>query len=541
LVPAIGGLSHTHANPLLGNISEFELPPPPAGPAVIKPPRFVKTYETNSDTLLPGVVQDLTVVSHVWGIHESPDSQNPDLLSAPSNATTTSSHFNVLNNLKATTRAIRSIRNYVLSLPDESVDPLRIPASFRPSTLPSSAPIPKRITRQQSAPSDPLSLIRRAALEVLTVLRELEEKSRLPLNDDAYDAQSDHGSSPGRVASPSDISDDPEFPSPNPDNSMSLIHEVDPDTSISFSLVQVEGRSESIMVWENEDVDINELDEEGGEKKGRWEERLVLGSGWLYRQDIRLDDLEKEIEVVKRYLDAVDDVLFDGSKDGKRGWERELQRVAKKEKDRDRDRTRRVSASDFQSSPLEPGSRNSERRVFSSGLLEAAQGLSLTDEPGEIETFSEDDIIEDDELPEWAKRISFSGDLLGKYLCRICFPLITPGLGRAQALIHNFLPPHLSSALLSSADRKVFLQSLSSGQLLCHAHNACLRKSKKPWGYVNRDAIHDILALEQAQSAAGADEKEKDDKSKKSWTFRRTDNLRLWAGCVDSALLVFFF
>lgn len=99
-----------------------------------------------------------------------------------------------------------------------------------------------------------------------------------------------------------------------------------------------------------------------------------------------------------------------------------------------------------------------------------------------------------------------------------------------HAVITNFLLPHRQSALAHYSDRSLFLESLSSGQLLCYAYNACVRKSDKPWGYVSKDAIHDILALELAQAAA--DPEGKDEKSKKGWTFRRTDNLRLWSAYV---------
>ena len=60
------------------------------------------------------------------------------------------------------------------------------------------------------------------------------------------------------------------------------------------------------------------------------------------------------------------------------------------------------------------------------------------------------------------------------------------------------------------------------------AYNTCVRKSKKPWGYVSKDSIHDIIALEKAQEEVEGGE----GTGKKGWTFRRTDNLRLWAGCV---------
>jgi hypothetical protein len=51
---------------------------------------------------------------------------------------------------------------------------------------------------------------------------------------------------------------------------------------------------------------------------------------------------------------------------------------------------------------------------------------------------------------------------------------------------------------------------------------------------VSKDGIHDIIALEHAAKQEG-----EDDKGKKLWTFRRTDNLRLWAGCVTSPRIGF--
>ena len=101
-------------------------------------------------------------------------------------------------------------------------------------------------------------------------------------------------------------------------------------------------------------------------------------------------------------------------------------------------------------------------------------------------------------------------------------------LGRAHALLGTFLSSQLSSALGSAHSRTDFLSSLSSGQLLCMAYNTCVRKSKKPWGYVSKDSIHDIISLEKAQSETESSE----GAGKKGWTFRRTDNLRLWAGYV---------
>src|SRR6266702_6075449 len=49
-----------------------------------------------------------------------------------------------------------------------------------------------------------------------------------------------------------------------------------------------------------------------------------------------------------------------------------------------------------------------------------------------------------------------------------------------------------------SQDRAAFLNALSSSPLLCLAYNAGVRQSRKPWGYINTDSIHDIISLEAA-------------------------------------------
>lgn len=98
-------------------------------------------------------------------------------------------------------------------------------------------------------------------------------------------------------------------------------------------------------------------------------------------------------------------------------------------------------------------------------------------------------------------------------------------IGRAHAILNHFLPKELLTVLQPPEPPSAFLDSLSSGQLLCVAYNAVVRKSKKPWGYISKDGIHDIIALEKANE-------EMREGSKKGWTFRRTDNLRLWVGYV---------
>jgi len=163
--------------------------------------------------------------------------------------------------------------------------------------------------------------------------------------------------------------------------------------------------------------------------------------------------------------------------------------------------------------------------VLSEEPLQIGTGMGKIAEEEEVVEDGEES-VDDDDLPEWARRDAFLDD----------------ELARAHSLLQTFLPPALLPALTPSADpRKPFLASLSSGQLLCVAYNSCVRKSKKPWGYISRDGIHDILALEANEKAKdgnkGDEEGDKRDggkgeAGKKGWTFRRTDNLRLWAGAL---------
>ena len=38
----------------------------------------------------------------------------------------------------------------------------------------------------------------------------------------------------------------------------------------------------------------------------RWDERLVLGSGWLYKQDLKIEQLWKQQDAVAQYFDTFD-------------------------------------------------------------------------------------------------------------------------------------------------------------------------------------------------------------------------------------------
>lgn len=380
-------------------------------------PPYVKTFETDPENLRPGLIDDLESVVHAWGLNGDYDAA---LSSVPDQETKVLGmdgdtkpldNFDVLKALKITTHAIRSVRNYVVSSPSESsVITGNRRQHYRPHHL-TNLPVQKRHNANPSSASVVLSKTRKAALSTLSVLRLLEESSRLPLSDGAYDAQSDHGSH-SRVASPSNHSDGVDGErSPASDESQP-----------AFTLIRVQGRNEQVPVWEEPEDDFNQPEEE--QKREGWEERLVLGSGWLYRQDVQLSSLTKEREEVKAYLDVVDEVLFGGSKDGQRGWRKERDRSLK---------SRRVSAGEAdRRSAGPPDLRLFNRRVVSTGIMND----TLAEEPEGIGAIEEESAVDDDDLPEWAKRSAFHNDPLGRFLSSYPLTLHLPLTCRPNACVH---------------------------------------------------------------------------------------------------------
>ncbi|KAF9653574.1 hypothetical protein BDM02DRAFT_3125545 [Thelephora ganbajun] len=498
LVPALGrSVAQLSIQPS-DKALQFQLPPSPTIPQPVQQafPPYVKTFEIDPENLRPGLIDDLESIVHVWHLNDDSDVAPPSApdqvptVSGTGGDTEPSDNFDVLKALKITTRAIRSVRNYVVSLPSES---FAITSNqrqyYRPQHLTNLA-LQKRHSPNPSSASLALSRIRKAALGTLSVLRLLEESSRLPLSDDAYDAQSDHGSR-SRVPSPSNHSDSVDGDrSPTSD-----------DNQLAFTLIRVQGRDEQVPVWEDPDDDFNQPQEE--QKREGWEERLVLGSGWLYKQDIQLSSLTKERQEVKAYLDVVDEVLFSGPKDGQRGWRRERERSLK---------NRRVSAGEADRRGAGPPDvRPFNRCVVSTSILND----SLAEEPEGMDAIEEESVVDDDDLPEWAKRTTFHND----------------PLGRIHAFLKSVLPSPLIAVLPDdTSNRTTILEKLASGQLLCVAYNAAVRQSRKPWGYISQDSIHDIATLEAAAEVAEA--------KRSGWTFRKSDNLRLWAAALKLRYLL---
>ena len=248
-----------------------------------------------------------------------------------------------------------------------------------------------------------MARIRRLALDVLTVLRVLEDSARLPLSDEAYDAQSDRVSSQ-ESRSPEPIQavlENDELQQQQYRQSHPLGH----DVSFAISVVSVPGRSEGVPVWDDEDED--DVKSEEGEKRDVWDERLVLGGGWLYRQDIRLTDLKNEREMIGKYLDAVDESLFDGRPSGGlRGWERAAQLEREKEA-----KGRKTSLAKYRDdvSPM-----RGHRSVSPGIVVDAMSNMLIAEETESPEQSDAEISIDEDDLPEWAKRNAFPNDPLGE-------------------------------------------------------------------------------------------------------------------------------
>ncbi|GAA6034411.1 hypothetical protein JCM8097_002712 [Rhodosporidiobolus ruineniae] len=171
------------------------------------------------------------------------------------------------------------------------------------------------------------------------------------------------------------------------------------------------------------------------------------------------------------------------------------------------------------------------------GASKARSGRRRRGRRSEEGGVSEEEGDEEEEVPEWARE-AVEGD----------------GLARAHALLlahASYLPPSLSSLPPSytSSSRSLFLHTLSSGTLLCHAYNATLRHSSpRPFGFIPASSVH-AIPLEAAEgegdgegarsagmvreaSAASADSETGEGRGKVGGTFRRVENLRVWAAAL---------
>jgi len=411
LVPAIGG-GHLRTPSAISGIPklQFDLPPSPVVPQATGQPFFVnaaKDYKVDPEELLPGLVNDLERASAAWALGSSEQRLHDSPLSGPSTSAgdidpsgpagtiSNPGNFDVLSALKTATNAIRSVRNYLVALPDEAAA-AHPTAAFRPKTLSHRPVVTSKLQKQNESTNDPLSLIRRSALEVLAALRVIEEKYRLPMTDDSFEGLSENGSNSMRSSAPS----------PNPHTSS---EDTDSTASFNFSVVTIPGRHRPVQVWaDEEDEYVDETGAEAERKQG-WDEKLVLGGGWLYRNDVSFAQVENEREIIGRYLDTVDSVLFAGDNTQPvRGWLKALNKSRKDRRSSSRNGSGRYSPvppdEDVEPAP------NAGKRT---GLLldTSMQTLAISEEPLAEELSPGE--VDEEHLPNWAKRTEFVEDPLG--------------------------------------------------------------------------------------------------------------------------------
>ncbi|BGP06906.1 hypothetical protein JCM10049v2_002736 [Rhodotorula toruloides] len=125
------------------------------------------------------------------------------------------------------------------------------------------------------------------------------------------------------------------------------------------------------------------------------------------------------------------------------------------------------------------------------------------------------------DVPDWAKKVGWEDSL-----------------ARAHAIIVAHLSSEQTSGLPDPADdRTGFLDTLSDGYLLCLAYNAALcLSSPHPFGFITSSSIHPFpptsrSSVEMSRTASNASDGGAVGE-KIGQTFRRAENLRLWAGAL---------
>ncbi|EPQ31482.1 uncharacterized protein PFL1_06837 [Pseudozyma flocculosa PF-1] len=548
----------------------IELPPSPKAPTSTRLPYPVvpKPVEADPEALWPMLLQDLDTTCQLWGLLNlvkrdkaspsggrrlsiEPDSRRPSSRSSMystdglDDAALETQPIDLLELINATTKTIRSVRSYLLALPPASLSGKRI-SENAPGSKPkdqfkrqssfgslsrrsSLSPLPlektygslsRRVSSPQggspgstrampsawqapgsaSSPStspadstdvaeDPLTLVRKSALDVLSTLRELEEKHRLPPGHPDYEKAEAETASLGEESALG-------INLGSKDNRM-------PPAPGLRSLTSLANPSSL-------DLGLN-----GSPDKGS-------GEGYLYQTDLKLSDLGKEREFVNSYLTTVDRVLS----------------VVQKLKPTKRPSARLALNAEAEPSP-EPSGANAAPGI----TVDAARvGNDATDAAHDV--------------PAWARKGEFQGGEIDG------FELLQVSTEVTQS----------DNVLDISKDQ--LLDALVDGSMLCHAYNAALRQSSRPWGFIQPKEIHDLKAAEAdalekqkmllkkaeaepeafqvkdksgkdrrgASDASFADRTETDQKSaaaspeglkkRPGWTFRKAENLRVWAAAL---------
>ncbi|GAC97250.1 hypothetical protein PHSY_004835 [Pseudozyma hubeiensis SY62] len=476
---------------------QFSSPPSPEAGSYTRPKYLdvAKSLQADSQALRTLLIADLDRLSTVWDLSDwiaeneavsairQMLSEGSELSSA---RTTEHASVHLPDMIDATTKAIRSVRSYVLSLPQRSRTPgttsnepsgrdrFKRQSSFSGIVRPgqTSSPVSMNSSenlhqdgalgeRSSSRPrlgrhlsgshaevdEDDLGSIRKSALQMLSALHDMEERNRTEVL----------GSSEGDAL----------------------------DTSAGVNADPDESRTSGLA-------------------------KFTSGASYLYRSDLTLADLAAERGILQSYLETADSVIsaLAVSRHG----------------------MRRRSSADVK------------------GPRKAGVSITLTSPAPSIRVDSAPTDASSDSA--WIDEGLSPAERIAEFMIDHCENLtgFTRRVERLQ---------------VARGDLEAFLPLLSDGYLLCQAFNEAVRRSDKPWGYISPREMHDLEAEEAAlshkeslrirdakqaeslnfqtrrQGGASEDGPNANDEQSSSisvenvnrpgWTFRRTENLRLWA------------
>lgn len=547
------------------------LPPPPMPSQPYFPPGRALPNLTDLETARREVMNQLDQVCESWGLIEltsmrrvSSAQSSRSISDQERSSNTTSPALRpteddfVVNLLALTTRAVRSVQKFILTLPDldliesnskpgstqggleRRISHLELSTSARPrisksvlnpfrstsssannnssstsnSNPGSSKPfsrssiidpfalfkkrLPSKFSNNNNTNAeetkdkeDPLSVLRRTSLDVLGCLKEIEFRYRIPGS--ATPTEPFHSAS-----SPPDSSSD----------TPPLIETTTEDSTSSIS-----GST-----------------------------HLLPALSWDYRSDLGLQDVRQEAMIVKRWLEAVDGVLEGVTIINRRPSSFDPHQTNSNSKYQSSETVIGLGLPSQCTNP-KPSSRkrNKFKKIFNSSkpTETGVPGISIQEEKeaeGE-EELEEDEEDEENPLEKWARE-EVEEELEEK---KTEEEKVQKKLIRAYECVRFFLPldhlSHLKSPLQSRTD---FLKSLSDGMLVCIAYNIALRQSHRPWGFIPNQSIHNIIELEQRTTpiTSNANNTSSETNERVGLTFRRMDNLRVWAAALKLRYLI---
>ncbi|KAE8226629.1 hypothetical protein CF319_g801 [Tilletia indica] len=327
---------------------------------------------------------------------------------------------------------------------------------------------------------DPLAVIRKSALDVLGMLRQLEESHRLPPDDPAYAVSS---SSSQKASNHRRASALEGLQEPSTNSSVFLGAAAGTASKARAFSTDVPGTSATA----NGNASSSSSTMAAGAAEAEQQDRDGE-SGFLYRQGVRADALQEERITVRSYVDTVDYVLsaiLNERRGGSSGGPGA----------RSRSRVSHHTGSEHGGS-----SRSSSVIGFVQSSV-GAVGMSVEEE--------EDDGMEDLDS-DYEDGFGLRNPVRWNWSGRVSGGLKQRLLILFDEILTSDLRLHLRS---KGSDSASILSTLADGHLLCLAYNAALRRSRRPWGFIREEDIHALVGNTVPAEAS-------------KWTFRKIDNLR---------------